>query len=387
MFNLAGVLLGGANISLNGNSSSDLYGAWRTLMQDRIFTPLNMTSSFVIPGSLANVSDVAIGHQNFLTGDILQGSSIPIPKEGNVFWDVNAAPAAGVSTSVGDFNKWLSYLLDRLNNNTNVPGYQFTSNANFQNLFDKLTVVNDYQSYGMGVYVRTFDNTTMLSHDGNKKGYRNVFCLFPEQNTAVAILMNADAGPMNGDNNMWCYDAAHAFLNGGAYNASDPVKYMKDATETALGPFTESVKSNQRLLVSTAPVTAPIDITGDYAVDSTTAIPNLDPILRISKSNSTACTFGCFSVNMISNIPDVTTTFSLTLTPWTTPTNFSVTTAGLSYPFPSLNQALFETEPYACNKTRVKGFSFLALDLVDFYGLEIKYNGTENVGGHYFKKI
>jgi hypothetical protein len=385
MFNLAGALLGGTNISLTGNSSSDLYGAWRTLMKDRIFTPLNMTSSFVIPGSLANVSDVAIGHQNFLTVDILQGSSTAIPKEGNVFWDVNAAPAAGVSTSVGDFNKWLSYLLDRLNNNTNVPGYQFTSNANFQKLFDNLTVVNDYQSYGMGVYVRTFANTTMLSHDGSKKGYRNIFCLFPEQDTAVSILMNADSGPLNGEYDVWCYDAAHAFLNGGTYNASDPVTYMRQATEAAIGNFSQVVTKNERLLTK-PPLTSPIDITGDYAVNFNNTRSKLDPTLRISKFNSTAC-MGCFSVHMVSKFLSISKTFSIILIPWYSYTNFSVSTPGEIHPFPSLNQAIIDLERYVCNKTRVKGFSFLAPDLVDLYGIELHFNRTVNIGGNYFEKI
>jgi CubicO group peptidase (beta-lactamase class C family) len=152
MFNLAGALLSGPKISLD-TPKDDLFASWRKMIKERIFDPLGMNSSYVIPGSLKSLTNIAEGHRNTINVNGAPGSCTPVTRDGNLFFDLNAAPAAGVSCSVGDFNKWLIYLLDRFSNKTTsatTAAKRYLSDANFNKIFQGLTPMDYYNSYAMG---------------------------------------------------------------------------------------------------------------------------------------------------------------------------------------------------------------------------------------------
>jgi hypothetical protein len=207
----------------------------------------------------------------------------------------------------------------------------------------------------------------MLWHDGMKVGYRNIFCVFPEEGLAISLLMNGDDGPLTrylGDSTSSCYDLAHAFLPNGNYSVDDPAKYVRLATEKDVEMFTPTAfePANPKTLDTASYI-------GDYRLANST---DMDPVLTVT-GNATEKLI----ISMSSKIPGVPQTFKYAFKPWAGASNFSVVKPGTDMAVPYFNPLVFDIV-----NNSVKGFSFLQNNVIDYFGAEFK---TYQVPSQFYK--
>lgn len=205
---------------------------WGDYLNDKIFTPLQMNETFTAVSDMMNAKNKCTPH-TFINHKL---STIPY---GGL--DL-LGPAASISSSIADMNKWTTMLLDsgRYNGITILEQNVIertrkpeTVKGNGRHMFNK----SNFRLYGLGWNLADYENYKIVSHTGGIHGFVTSVTLVPEINLGVVVLTNTDQN--------WFYDALNAeivdaYLNLPYRNYSDTYldiykeRAKKDSMELAV---------------------------------------------------------------------------------------------------------------------------------------------------------
>jgi D-alanyl-D-alanine carboxypeptidase len=145
-------------------------------LRARILTPLGLASAMDVDVSRVTEPE-ATGYLRFALGPLH-----PAPKEakGWIF-------AAGeLAMTAGDLAKWDVSVMDE----------SLLRPASYRELETAVRLKNGVGTgYGLGVFVGTFSDHRLISHNGEVSGFTADNMIFPDDHAAVVVLTNQDAAP------------------------------------------------------------------------------------------------------------------------------------------------------------------------------------------------
>jgi CubicO group peptidase (beta-lactamase class C family) len=151
--------------------------SYETYIREHIFQPLDMQNSFTSKTE-AQQDGLAIGYQKWF------GVSVASP---NLPFARGSLPAGVLNMSAEDFGH---YLIAQLNNGS-YQDASVLSPAGIEALHHPdIQMPNSTDFYAMGWEVQHFQDVEVIRHNGAVPGYTTDMFLVPEQNLAVAMVMN-----------------------------------------------------------------------------------------------------------------------------------------------------------------------------------------------------
>lgn len=160
---------------------------WEDFLQQKIFTPLGMTSTIALSKNFSNAANRCQPHT------IADGQLIKIP----VCAIDNLAPAGSIGSSVNDMSKWV---LLQLNNGaadgkqivpvaalaqTRLP-HSILGNGGY--LYNK----GHFALYGLGWFLEEYSGRKIVSHTGGVNGFVTSVTLVPEEKLGILVFTNTD---------------------------------------------------------------------------------------------------------------------------------------------------------------------------------------------------
>lgn len=167
---------------------------FNTLLRNRLFKSLGMTTTSTDPKVLSETENVAMPHSKQRSG----WKNIPLNDH-----YYNAVAAGGINASALDMGKWMRFLLGH-NATVLLP-------TTIKKAFDPIVEIGSnnkyYQrwpghvksQYGLGWRIHTFQDVgatiekTMWHHGGSVNNYRNEIAIFPEADLGICVLLNGQS--------------------------------------------------------------------------------------------------------------------------------------------------------------------------------------------------
>jgi CubicO group peptidase (beta-lactamase class C family) len=185
---------------------------WDDLIRERIFVPLEMTSSRISSVGLGPGDNVASPHSR---GWRLRGTLQPIPPTRDDTW----AAAAGIKSNLQDLVKWVRVQLGRGKiDDTRRLFSEAVSNEMWQ--VQTPSRVSDppaplartkpnFAGYGLGWGLRDYQGRKIVSHSGGLTGMVTLVLLVPSEQLGIVVLTNQEEG---GAFNAIAYHVLDAYL-------------------------------------------------------------------------------------------------------------------------------------------------------------------------------
>ena len=163
---------------------------WERLIADRLLQPLGMSRS-----SIANL-DPAGGNISSAHSTVDERLT-PI----SWFWDLNTAPAGGLSSTAVDMARWMRFQLAdgeldgrRLMSavalrETHEPQIVVPTTPSFRTA----RAVEHFAGYGMGWQVMDYRGHAAIWHSGSAAGMPVYMTLFPKERLGILVMVNSDA--------------------------------------------------------------------------------------------------------------------------------------------------------------------------------------------------
>lgn len=161
--------------------------SWENMLQKNILRPLEMNHSTIKVDGIRKSDNATKGHS-------LIDHKLKAIDYGGL--DL-VGPAASISSSVNDMNKWTMALLDSGNyKGRNVIPYQAIKRTRKpesikgfgRHAYNK----SNYLLYGLGWELMDYESYNVVAHTGGVHGYLTSLTLVPEENLGVVILTNTD---------------------------------------------------------------------------------------------------------------------------------------------------------------------------------------------------
>ncbi len=156
--------------------------SWDEFVQERIFTPLEMTNSTTTNKSFNENTNLAYPH--------LQRKSLELLSYDNI------GAAASINSCTSDMLKWAQMWL----NEGKVNDKEILSEKTVNKIFSSYQAINvgnvesvngrHFLNTGMGWFLQDWRGRKIVQHSGGLPGYISRLALVPEENLAVIILMN-----------------------------------------------------------------------------------------------------------------------------------------------------------------------------------------------------
>lgn len=171
---------------------------WEDLVQQRIFTPLGMTSTAPLYRLLKDKGNVATPH----------GIDHETVYRQDPFLAEDIAPAGSIVSNARDMAQWLRFQL----NDGVVDGKRLVSTAALRETHTPQMIMGAgsggggpnilFSTYGMGWMVQDYRHELMWQHGGNTPGVTAAVGMLPEKKLGVVVLSSMDhtqlsAGVMN----------------------------------------------------------------------------------------------------------------------------------------------------------------------------------------------
>jgi CubicO group peptidase (beta-lactamase class C family) len=176
------VASGGYVSAMTAARTKDLRQAYDEVMRSEVLGPLGMTAT-ALDLDAAVTREHAKPHSRTLTFD---AALIPTETERGVD---SVMPAGGAWSNVRDLSRWL--LLELGNGKLN--GKQIVSEANLRERRKPRVKINARSSYALALMVDESRGLTSIGHGGNTFGFSADAVFFPEHDTALVVLTNAQA--------------------------------------------------------------------------------------------------------------------------------------------------------------------------------------------------
>jgi CubicO group peptidase (beta-lactamase class C family) len=159
--------------------------SWENNIHNKIFNPLEMTSSFTNLEKAKKTDNYALGYG-------LYQNQI---KQVNFEEYYDYKPAGGIRSTSKDLSNWmLAWLNNGKYKNTQVLPENFIKNARkFHNSRDGDDEPNlFFQGYGLGWRVEARDGEYRVQHGGNTSGFSALVVTYPFRKFGVTVLVNQD---------------------------------------------------------------------------------------------------------------------------------------------------------------------------------------------------
>lgn len=157
--------------------------SWDELLNKLIFQPLKMNHSTSIHDTATANSNISLGYQwntETESHDLMPRRNLN-----------NIAPAGGIYSNVTDMAQWVSMLLK----NGQWDGKQLVSKEQLHATWEPAINISGNMNYGMGWFLRPWQNQAVVEHGGNIDGYGAQVALLPESNLGFVLLTNVTATP------------------------------------------------------------------------------------------------------------------------------------------------------------------------------------------------
>lgn len=170
---------------------------WEELLQERIFTPLGMSSASTGKEGYLNAPNVAGQHELFNSGDTLK--CVQLRGESRALhWLTVIGPAGGINASVTDLARWAEF---HRKGGLNEAGERILSEEQAEYLHTGVLVdQQDEESitlYGQGWYIEQNRKCRIYYHTGTTWGHTALCVFIPDFSISLAILVDSEApGPV-----------------------------------------------------------------------------------------------------------------------------------------------------------------------------------------------
>jgi len=171
-----------------GGEYGNLYDDYLALMQERILSPIGMTSSTFSLEDAQTSPNHATPHGMTLTGEYV---TIPLSREALV---TPVAPAGTLWSNVLDMG---CYLITELNEGVAPDGTPVVSAENLAVTWEPQVAITADASYGLGWIVDEYKGLLMLQHGGNTLGFTSDLAFLPEIDMGISVLTNQYGSILN----------------------------------------------------------------------------------------------------------------------------------------------------------------------------------------------
>lgn len=156
--------------------------SWEQVTRDRIFKPLEMTSSNVSIAELEKVADRAKGYS------LSDGEAVFTPYRSVV----SCGPAGSINSNAVDMAKWLQYVMSGTYSN----GKRLVSEETYKEWFAPKTMVAPGNMYALGWFVRQWQDKKLIEHAGNIDGFNAQVGFLPDEKIGFVMLTNVGASEL-----------------------------------------------------------------------------------------------------------------------------------------------------------------------------------------------
>ncbi len=157
---------------------------WDTLVAERIFEPLGMSSTTTSVTQAENDSRLASG---YLWDEDLQAYEYKPMRDVD-----NIGPAGSINSNVLDMAQWLRLQLNR----GEFEGNRLISEENLRETWTTQIDITENIGYGMGWMIREWEGQPVVEHGGNVDGFSAQVAMLPESDLGFVLLTNASASPL-----------------------------------------------------------------------------------------------------------------------------------------------------------------------------------------------
>jgi CubicO group peptidase (beta-lactamase class C family) len=162
--------------------------SWSEFLQERIFSPLGMSSTITTTKQMEGASNISAAHT--VVNETIK--KIPYGRLDNM------APAGSIFSSVNDMSKWVQMQLanGKLDDKIIIPASAIAQTRTPQSIlgngghpFNKA----HFYLYGLGWFLEEYSGRKIVAHTGGVNGFVTSVCLVPEEKLGIVVLTNTDA--------------------------------------------------------------------------------------------------------------------------------------------------------------------------------------------------
>lgn len=157
---------------------------WRTLLRDRLLTPLGMTSTVATHAEAVSHPHIAQGYNWIEPG----GPFEPLPIR-----DIDrCGPAGSIYSSVNDMAQWVRLQLGE----GEIGGTRIVSEGVIAETRTPQIEIQEGAWYGLGWMLHDWEGRKVVEHGGNIDGFAAEVALIPEAELGFVLLANVTATPL-----------------------------------------------------------------------------------------------------------------------------------------------------------------------------------------------
>jgi CubicO group peptidase (beta-lactamase class C family) len=170
--------------------------SWGDTIHERILAPLGMNGTTTSVAQMLASSNHAAPHSKINDSNAVVK---PMPVE-------NAVGAVGINTSAEDIARWMNMLLG---GGKLADGKQLLSAKQLNEMWSEQTPMRirepkpalaatkpNFAAYGLGFSLRDYKGRKLAMHGGALQGFYSTVLMVPEEKLGIAILTNAENGPV-----------------------------------------------------------------------------------------------------------------------------------------------------------------------------------------------
>ena len=157
---------------------------WDTLVAERIFGPLGMSSTTTSITQAEQDSRLASG---YLWDEDLQAYEYKPMRDVD-----NIGPSGSINSNVLDMAQWLRLQLNR----GEFEGDRLISEESLSETWTTEIDITENVGYGMGWMIREWEGQPVVEHGGNVDGFSAQVAMLPESDLGFVLLTNASVSPL-----------------------------------------------------------------------------------------------------------------------------------------------------------------------------------------------
>ena len=158
---------------------------WDTLIREKIFQPLGMTSSST---SIKNLPAKKAA-RGYIWDDVLEKNFIiPMRNLDNV------GPAGSINSNILDMAKWIRFHLNR----GSLEGMRWITETTHKETWTRQMKMGGDLSYGLGWMLSRWKGMSEVVHGGNVDGFSAQVAMLPEKNIGFVLLTNQTSSAFTG---------------------------------------------------------------------------------------------------------------------------------------------------------------------------------------------
>lgn len=157
---------------------------WDSLIKERIFSPLGMTSSTTSINHVQKKDSFSLGY--LWEEDLESYRELPRRIVDNV------GPAGSIVSNIMDMAQWVRFQLGR----GEFEGQRLLSEVQHKETWKRQMKIEGGAGYGFGWILSRWEKQRVITHGGNTDGFAAQVALLPESDIGLVLLANVSASPL-----------------------------------------------------------------------------------------------------------------------------------------------------------------------------------------------